>query len=268
MRVLLLALLLAGRADGTPGVQAVDAIGVTVGDLGRAVDFYTTFLGFEQVSQAEVGGEAFEKLRSVFPLHAHVATLRLGDERLQLTEYVSPRGRPVPLDSRSNDRWFQHVAIVVSDMDRAYRTLHDAHVAHISPAPQRLPDWNPNAAGIRAFYFRDPDGHPLELIWFPPGKGDPRWQQPTDRLFLGIDHTAIGVADTAESLRFYRDRLGFRIAGTSENWGPEQARIFASPGCARQRGPASSCSSTAPPATDAGAPATSVRTIWCTGRSR
>ena len=227
MRVLLAVLLLAGRAAAAPAVRAVDAIGVTVGDLGRSVAFYTTLLGFERVSESDIGGAALERLRGVFPLHAHVATLRLGDEHLQLTEYVAQRGRPLPTDSRSNDRWFQHVAIVVSDMDRAYQRLHDAHVEQISSGPQRLPDWNPDAGGIRAFYFRDPDGHPLELIWFPPGKGDPRWQRPGDRLFLGIDHTAIGVADTAASLRFYRDRLGFRVAGTSENWGPEQARLSA-----------------------------------------
>jgi catechol 2,3-dioxygenase-like lactoylglutathione lyase family enzyme len=119
------------------------------------------------------------------------------------------------------------VAIVVSDMDRAYQLLHDHRVTQVSPEPERLPDWNPNAGGIRAFYFRDPDGHPLELIWFPAGKGDPRWQQPTDRLFLGIDHTAIAVGDTRKSLAFYRDRLGFRVAGGSENSGPEQERLNA-----------------------------------------
>ncbi len=112
-------------------------------------------------------------------------------------------------------------------MDRAYRWLHDQRVAHVSPEPQRLPDWNPNAGGIRAFYFRDPDGHPLELIWFPPGKGDPRWQRPTERLFLGIDHTAIAIGDTETSLAFYRDRLGLRVAGESENYGPEQERLNA-----------------------------------------
>jgi catechol 2,3-dioxygenase-like lactoylglutathione lyase family enzyme len=140
---------------------------------------------------------------------------------------VTPRGRPAPSDARSNDRWFQHVAIVVRDMDRAYAWLREQRVAQVSPEPQRLPDWNPNAGGIRAFYFRDPDGHPLELIWFPQGKGDPRWHQPTDRLFLGIDHTAIAVADTGKSLAFYRDRLGFRVAGESENHGPEQERLNA-----------------------------------------
>ena len=126
--------------------------------------------------------------------------MRLGDETIELTEYLTPRGRPIPVDSRSNDRWFQHVAIIVSDMDRAYAWLRQHQVEHASPAPQRLPDWNPNAGGIRAFYFRDPDGHPLEILWFPPGKGDPKWRRPSDRLFLGIDHTAIVVGDTEASL--------------------------------------------------------------------
>jgi catechol 2,3-dioxygenase-like lactoylglutathione lyase family enzyme len=156
-----------------------------------------------------------------------VVRLQVGHEYLELTEYVAPRGRPAPVDARSNDRWFQHVAIVVRDMDLAYQRLHDQRVTHVSSEPQRLPDWNPDAGGIRAFYFRDPDGHPLELIWFPPGKGDPRWQQPSDQLFLGIDHTAIAVGDTKKSLAFYRDRLGFRVAGGSENHGPEQERLNA-----------------------------------------
>jgi len=110
-------------------------------------------------------------------------------------------------------------------MDRAYARLREAKVQHASPAPQRLPDWNPKAGGIRAFYFRDPDGHFLEVLWFPAGKGDPKWQAATSRLFLGIDHTAIVVGDTAASLRYYRDVLGLQVAGESENFGPEQERL-------------------------------------------
>jgi len=81
------------------------------------------------------------------------------------------------------------------------------------------------AAGVRAFYFRDPDGHNLEVIYFPPGKGDPRWQKKNDRLFLGIDHTAIVVSDTERSLKFYRDVLGMKLAGESENYGTEQEHL-------------------------------------------
>src|SRR5438094_518151 len=81
-----------------------------------------------------------------------------------------------------------------------------------STGPQLLPRTIPGAAGIRAFYFRDPDGHPLEVLQFPRDKGDPKWHAPSDRLFLGIDHTAIVVSDTRTSLAFYRDLLGFRVA--------------------------------------------------------
>jgi catechol 2,3-dioxygenase-like lactoylglutathione lyase family enzyme len=212
---------------GEPRIRAVAAIGMTVSDAERSRDFYARVLGFTPVGDVEVSGEAYETLRDVFPLRMRVVRLRLGDELLELTEYLAPRGRPAPTDAQSNDRWFQHVAIVVRDMDQAYARLHAERVAHVSSEPQRLPDWNPNAGGIRAFYFRDPDGHPLELIWFPPGKGDPRWQEPTDRLFLGIDHTAIAVGDTARSLAFYRDRLGLRVVGGSENSGLEQERLNA-----------------------------------------
>src|ERR1043165_9668727 len=99
-------------------------------------------------------------------------------------------------------------------MDKAYALLRQNKVEHASSGPQRLPDWNKNAGGIKAFYFLDPDGHVLEALQFPPGKGEPRWQN-TDRLFLGIDHTAIVVSDTDNSLRFYRDLLGMKVTGES-----------------------------------------------------
>jgi catechol 2,3-dioxygenase-like lactoylglutathione lyase family enzyme len=48
---------------------------------------------------------------------------------------------------------------------------------------------------------------------------------PTDKLFLGIDHTAVVISNTEASLKFYRDRLGMDVAGESENYGPEQERL-------------------------------------------
>lgn len=213
------------HAGAAPNIEAVGAIGMTVQDMERSVRFFADVLGFEKVSEAEVDGEAYEHLEGVFGLRMRVVRLRLGKEILELTEYLAPGGRPVPGDSRSNDLWFQHVAIVVSDMRRAYGVLRDHRVGHASSGPQRLPDWNKAAGGIEAFYFRDPDGHFLEVIQFPPGKGEPRWQNTDGRIFLGIDHTAIVVRDTEASLRFYRDALGLRVAGESENYGTEQEHL-------------------------------------------
>jgi catechol 2,3-dioxygenase-like lactoylglutathione lyase family enzyme len=200
-------------------------VGLTVSDMDRSIDFYTTVLEFEKVSDDELAGEPYEELLGVFGARTRVVRLRLGLEYLQLTEFFAPRGRPAPADSRSNDRWFQHVAIIVSDMDRAYARLRRFRVQHASTGPQRLPETIPQAAGIRAFYFRDPDGHPLEVLQFPPDKGDPRWHRNEDRLFLGVDHTAIVVKNTGASLAFYRDLLGFAVAGESLNFGAEQERL-------------------------------------------
>jgi catechol 2,3-dioxygenase-like lactoylglutathione lyase family enzyme len=212
-------------ASPVPLVREVAVVGMTVADMDRSVAFFTNVLTFEKVSEAELAGGEHERLVGLFGVRMRVVRLRLGDEQIELTEYLAPRGRPVPVDSRSNDRWFQHVAIIVSDMDAAYARLRQHKVEHASPEPQRLPDWNPNAGGIKAFYFKDPDGHPLEVLQFPAGKGDPKWHRPSDRLFLGIDHTAIVVGDTESSLRFYRDTLGLRVAGESTNYGVEQERL-------------------------------------------
>jgi catechol 2,3-dioxygenase-like lactoylglutathione lyase family enzyme len=206
-------------------VDGVDAIGITVSDMDRAVDFYSKVLTFEKVSDTEVAGENYEHLEGVFGLRMRVVRMRLGDELIELTEYLAPKGRSIPVDSRSNDRWFQHIAIIVSDMDKAYAWLRQNKVEHASSGPQRLPDWNKSAAGISAFYFKDPDEHPVEVLQFPPDKGLEKWHRPTDKLFLGIDHTAIVVWDTDASVRFYRDLLGMHVAGESENYGTEQEHL-------------------------------------------
>jgi catechol 2,3-dioxygenase-like lactoylglutathione lyase family enzyme len=222
------AFLLPMTGQAQVAIEGVGPVVMAVADLDRSVAFYTEVLSFRKVDARDARLDSFDRLTGVFGTNVRVATLRLGSESIQLIQYRAPRGRPVPADSRSNDQWFQHLAIVVSDMDAASARLMQYHVQQISTAPQTLPEWNRNAAGIRAFYFRDPDDHPLELIYFPPAKRDPRWQgsgQTPRPVFLGIDHTAIAVADTERTLRFYRDVLGFRVVGESLNYGVEQDHL-------------------------------------------
>jgi catechol 2,3-dioxygenase-like lactoylglutathione lyase family enzyme len=215
-------------------VNAVTAVEVVVRDGARSRAFFE-LLGFEVMGEQRLDGAEAALRTGVAGARIRRLELALGAERLALLEFqaAAAPGRPVPRDTRGNDLWFQHVALVVSNMDRAYAWLRAHHVAHVSTGPQTLPAWNRSASGIQAFYFADPDGHTLELIHFPKGKGDPRWQAPAtcqrtpiERcLFLGIDHTAITVDDTDASLALYRDRLGFRVAGESENYGTEQEHL-------------------------------------------
>ncbi len=214
-------------ANGQTAVQRVESVGFTVSEMDRAIEFYTRVLPFEKVSDKEVWGTDFEHLSGIFGARVRIVRLRLGGEILELTEYLNSNGRPIPVDSRSNDRWFQHIAIIVSDMDRAFEVLRKNKVRFASTAPQTLPQTIPNAAGIRAFYFKDFDNHVLEILQFPAGKGAPKWHDlaKTKKLFLGIDHTAIVIKDTASSLRFYRDSLGLTVAGESMNFGTEQEHL-------------------------------------------
>jgi catechol 2,3-dioxygenase-like lactoylglutathione lyase family enzyme len=209
---------------------AVTAVNLTVSDATQSTRFFCDVLGFAKTGERQVSGREFASLTGLRGAAARVVTLQLGAEALLLTDFENVGGRPMPPDSRGTDHWFQHIAIVVSDIHAAAARLHEHHVELVSDVPQRLPDWNANAAGIEALYFRDLDGHFLEVIQYPPDKGAPRWHEPATELYLGIDHTAIVVADTERSLSFYRDELGLAIAGVSENYGPEQERLNGVPG--------------------------------------
>jgi len=151
--------------------------------------------------------------------------MQLGEEQIELTDYLTSGGRSIPEDQRPNDLSFQHIAIVVSDMNKAFQQLREYNVEFVSTAPQTLPASIAPAAGIKAFYFHDPDNHNLELIYFPKGKGQAKWQQPPGKIFLGIDHTAIGISNTANSLQFYQGLLGIERKGESFNYGIEQEHL-------------------------------------------
>lgn len=199
-------------------VKAVDFV---VKDLEASSQFFQEVLDFSLLKMQE--SEPYPVSEPVKRAH-----LKLGRQEIYLTQFKNP-GNTYPKDSISSDLSFQHIAIVVSDMEKAYQKLLKHNIVSISSSPQTIPEWNKPAAGIKAFYFRSPDYHPLELIFYPPGKGRKEWQQ-KDRLFLGIDHTAIAVSDTQKSLQFYQDILGLKVMGESLNYGETQENLSGVPG--------------------------------------
>jgi catechol 2,3-dioxygenase-like lactoylglutathione lyase family enzyme len=223
---------LAQHANGVPTVvQSIAAVGFTVSDMERSVAFYRDALAFKPVSDVEVDGPEYDQLYGVFGVRARIVRMQLGEQQIELTQFLAPPDtRPIPVPSYSNDLWFQHFAIVVRDMEAAWAQLRKHHVRQISPRPQTIPLSNPAAAGIKAIKFRDPDGHNLELLWFPDGKGNPIWKKPGSDLFLGIDHTAMTVRSTENSIKFYRDLLGLTVAGGTLNMGTEQEHLDSLPG--------------------------------------
>ncbi len=225
---LILGLLFFAATCMSQKVTNVTHVAYTVSDTESAVTFLEKNVDAEVNYTKEISGIELQRLFGIRDqsLSLQLTSVAIGSNELRLLEFESELpSREIPFDSKSNDLWFQHIAIVVDDMHPAYKQVHDNKVEHVSTAPQTLPDYIPAAAGISAFYFRDKDDHNLELIYFPEGKGNPKWKKETDDMFLGIDHTAIGISDTDVSLDFYQDVLGLQVAGNSENYGPEQEHL-------------------------------------------
>ncbi|MGA9343025.1 MAG: VOC family protein [Rhodanobacteraceae bacterium] len=192
-----------------------------VRDLDRAQSFYCGALGFTAVSENREARPAWSQLPGVCAAPPRSVRLRLRAQQIELTAFDAP-GAPYPADSSSADLWFQHCAIVVDDMEAAYaRLLRHGGVTAISrDGPQTLP---PSSGGVIAYKFRDPDGHPLELMAFPQDVGDPVWHHMnSDGAMLGIDHSAISVASADRSITFYAGLLGFTLTTRQTNRGPEQ----------------------------------------------
>jgi catechol 2,3-dioxygenase-like lactoylglutathione lyase family enzyme len=184
-------------------------IEMVCGDPEVLADFYQAAFGFR------ISG------RDLTPAMSDVE-LRLGSQVIRLIR-AQPGGRRYPPGIAGWSPLFQHIAIIVADMARAYTQL------------SALPGWKPisisgpqelpaASGGVSAFKFRDPEGHPLELIAFPPHAVPPQWRTASQEVCLGIDHSAISVSSTATSIDFY-ESLGLDRSGGSLNVGREQAML-------------------------------------------
>jgi catechol 2,3-dioxygenase-like lactoylglutathione lyase family enzyme len=195
-------------------------IGLNVTDLPRALNYYREALGFTHVEDDESWRKATPLLAGD-GVRVRAARLRLGGQELELTEFDPPAMR-YPPRSTAADLWFQHFAIVTNDMATAYGRLQRCGMTPITQGgPQRLP---PEDGAVVAYKFRDPDGHPLELIHFPSGVGDPAWHRAAPGATIGIDHSALSVANVDRSLAFY-DLLGLDLQSRQHNAGPQQDRL-------------------------------------------
>ncbi|MGO8955421.1 MAG: VOC family protein [Rhodomicrobium sp.] len=199
------------------GVQHLSRIRLICREPERLAAFYQRAFGFVQN-----GGAALAPFPGLPGATAYIVTLSLGGQKIELVS-IQPQGLPYPGDVPGWNSLFQHFAIVVSDMAAAYAKLSalTGWRAISSQGPQVLPA---SSGGVAAYKFCDPEGHPLELLAFPADAVPERWHKSSASLCLGIDHSAISVADTSRSAAFYR-RLGLRRAGGSRNTGLAQDRL-------------------------------------------
>jgi catechol 2,3-dioxygenase-like lactoylglutathione lyase family enzyme len=203
-------------------VHRLSCITMICSEPDRLADFYEAAFGFVRTGEASITEPGFAELIGVSGARARVSTLQLGGQRIELAG-VSPPGRVYPPAVSGRSPLFQHFAIVVSDMATAYARLSavEGWKTISTAGPQLLPA---SSGGVTAYKFRDPDGHPLELLAFARDAVPTRWRASAAAGCLGIDHSAISVANTERSVKFYA-RLGLRRIGGSLNFGVEQDKL-------------------------------------------
>lgn len=203
-------------------VSRILRFSLTSADADGLSGFYERAFGFRRMSERREAGTGFERSGSVAG-GATIVTLQLGGEQVEIVHY-DIAGAPYPAHALASDLTFQHLALVVADMQAAFERLSvlPGWTPISSSTPQRLPQ---SSGNVTAFKFRDPEGHPLELLAFAAHNTPIQWQTTAhSQLFMGIDHSAISIRDTARSLAFYR-QLGFHVDAQTLNEGPEQQRL-------------------------------------------
>jgi catechol 2,3-dioxygenase-like lactoylglutathione lyase family enzyme len=200
----------------SPRVFAVTGFGLTTRSPERLARFYEA-LGFtaapsERINEPEIALFGLPGGGTRLPL-------RLGNACITLDCFDEP-GREYPTDATAADLCFQHFAIVTDDAAAAWKHAMELGATAISTeGPVTLPA---SSGGVTACKLRDPEGHPLEFLQFPPESGM-RWQ---GEGLLGIDHSAISVSNAGLSERFYVE-LGMVLQSPTVNQGQAQEALDA-----------------------------------------
>jgi catechol 2,3-dioxygenase-like lactoylglutathione lyase family enzyme len=199
-------------------LTAIAGFRLVTADLPRLARFYEDVLGFAADGSEQAISDDELRLLGLRG-SARRQALRLGDQSVAIEQF-DPPGRPYPADDDAACLCFQHLALVVGHMATAYQLVRGA-TAISEGGPQRLPA---SSGGVEAYKFRDPDGHPLELLHFPSRSRPSAWDGEAAsfaQIGPGIDHSAISVADADASVAFY-GALGLKAGDRTFNQGPKQ----------------------------------------------
>ena len=159
----------------------LDHVMVRVADLQESLDWYQTYLEYEEKDRYE--GEGF-------------TIVYLGPEEMHpdgaMLELTHNEGESPEI----GDAW-GHVAVRVpeGELEQAYQQLLDGGVADYR---------DPESCGGRYAFVKDPDGHEIELVTRDEGE---MWS---------LDHTMIRVEDADRAIGFWSRKFEYELVGRWE----------------------------------------------------
>ncbi|MCF6508120.1 hypothetical protein E9549_11985 [Blastococcus sp. MG754426] len=198
-------------AAGASVFRGVDHVGIGVGDMERALEFYGRRLGFTEVvfdHSGELPG--LEELthrqrraaRTVMLRHGN--TTRLGPGRVKLVQVLDGDGSPpAPAGQQYGEVGICEVCLHVHDVEAVHRRLVDELGCEplMEPLSAVLA---PDDVPADLSYIGDPWRGKIELIEWTGLQETP----PAQPRVEGVNHVAFGVSDMDATREFYA-RLGF-----------------------------------------------------------
>ena len=134
-------------------------VGVTVTDLDRAVEFYTTTFDLDVVAEFAVGGDAFAEAVAVEGASAEFVHLDADGAVVELVAYdaaVESDDDSATDDPDLNRPGATHLGLTVDDVEAFYADLAD-DVETLSPP-------RTTESGTTVLFVRDPEGNLIEVL--------------------------------------------------------------------------------------------------------
>jgi glyoxylase I family protein len=146
----------------------LDHVNIVVTDMARSEQFYGGVLGLRRGFECRLEGEWIDRVTGVTGARAHCVFFEPeAGGRVELLQYLSPEGEPLPPNRLPFTPGLRHVAFQVDDLDALCERLLAAGVPLIS-APVEVPFRVANAGRKRLCYFHDPEGVLLEAAEYAP----------------------------------------------------------------------------------------------------
>lgn len=137
-------------------IQRMDHVGITVGDLAAAIEFFLA-LGMERDGEGAVSGAAVDGIVGLEGVRSRIAFVRTpdGSSRIELCSFDAPPHEPGDPGALVNTNGLRHLCFAVDDLDAVLERLRP-HGAELVGTVERYDPY-------RLCYVRGPEGVIVEL---------------------------------------------------------------------------------------------------------